>query len=459
MMRAMLLLLLLRRGSGGEFQDRLAAALDASLHKYPAVANRTEDAARYLARVLWMRKFSVLVYEGKVVVDRRLLEGDKAAKHAAFVASAAARGPLPNGAYFFSGDSTGRCEADAPDHAVPSPCLVIAKVSGHAMRGVLTPNPYYEDLDAWAAVRARVRGAAAAKPFRDREPVAFWRGHLADSWHVVGDPCAAEAGNHARLAAVAAGMERPDVLDVKCVELAQCQPRDDRARPCPTLPYTAAMARIRDAPAIAVGGHVARENYTDYRYLLNLPGSTAGSYSRNLNHLWAAGGVVLLWRAPFVEWYFPALAAGATHADVDTADVADVVAELERKPWRVRQLLAGAARVDDELVCPACLRDYYVAALRKLRKRFKLAKILDEPCLAELFFENANCTGLHLVEVTHVHANRVRESRLPGRGCAALAQLARHRCVEKGKDRRVRVRAAEHRGVKAAIFKKPKKES
>ena len=146
-------------------------------------------------------------------------------------------------------------------------------------------------------------------------------------------------------------------------------------------------------------------------------------------------------------------------ADVDTADVADVVAELERKPWRVRQLLAGAARVDDELVCPACLRDYYVAALRKLRKRFKLAKILDEPCLAELFFENANCTGLHLVEVTHVHANRVRESRLPGRGCAALAQLARHRCVEKGKDRRVRVRAAEHRAVKAAIFKKRKKES
>ncbi|KAK7238675.1 hypothetical protein SO694_00020459 [Aureococcus anophagefferens] len=459
MMRAMLLLLLLRRGSGGEFQDRLAAALDASLHKYPAVANRTEDAARYLARVLWMRKFSVLVYEGKVVVDRRLLEGDKAAKHAAFVASAAARGPVPNGAYFFSGDSTGRCEADAPDHAVPSPCLVIAKVSGHAMRGVLTPNPYYEDLASWAAVRARVRGAAAARPFRDRKPVAFWRGHLADSWHVVGDPCAAEAGNHARLAAVAAGTDRPDVLDVKCVELAQCQPRDDRARPCPTLPYTAAMARIRDAPALAVGGFVARENYTDYRYLLNLPGSTAGSYSRNLNHLWAAGGVVLLWRAPFVEWYFPALAAGATHAAVGAADVADVVAELERKPWRVRQLLAGAARVDDELVCPACLRDYYVAALRKLRKRFKLAKMLDEPCLAELFFENANCTGLHLVEVTHVHANRVRESRLPGRGCAALAQLARHRCVEKGKDRRVRVRAAEHRAVKAAIFKKRKKES
>ena len=67
MMRTLLLLLLLRRGSGGEFQDRLAAALDASLHKYPAVANRTEDAARYLARVLWMRKFSVLVYEGTAI--------------------------------------------------------------------------------------------------------------------------------------------------------------------------------------------------------------------------------------------------------------------------------------------------------------------------------------------------------------------------------------------------------
>ena len=33
------------------------------------------------------------------------------------------------------------------------------------MRGVLTPNPYYEDLDAWAAVRARVRGERFRNPY------------------------------------------------------------------------------------------------------------------------------------------------------------------------------------------------------------------------------------------------------------------------------------------------------
>ena len=46
---------------------------------------------------------------------------------------------------------------------------------------------------------------------------------------------------------------------------------------------------------------VAKENYTRYKYVLNLPGSTSGSYSRNLNHLWFLGSVVLFWKARFTD--------------------------------------------------------------------------------------------------------------------------------------------------------------
>ena len=43
---------------------------------------------------------------------------------------------------------------------------------------------------------------------------------------------------------------------------------------------------------------------------MNLPGESSGSYSQNLNHLWACGSVVVFWRAKFVEWLFPALREG-----------------------------------------------------------------------------------------------------------------------------------------------------
>ena len=56
--------------------------------------------------------------------------------------------------------------------------------------------------------------------------------------------------------------------------------------------------------------HVNRSVYASYKYQLNLPGSVSGSYSRNLNHLWMLGSVVALWDAPYVEWYYPALAPG-----------------------------------------------------------------------------------------------------------------------------------------------------
>ena len=59
-----------------------------------------------------------------------------------------------------------------------------------------------------------------------------------------------------------------------------------------------------------------------YKYVLNLPGSTSGSYSRNLNRaspvsyavvcridgsihadLWSLDSVVMLWRDGVKEWY------------------------------------------------------------------------------------------------------------------------------------------------------------
>ena len=53
-------------------------------------------------------------------------------------------------------------------------------------------------------------------------------------------------------------------------------------------------------------------------------------------------------------------------------------------------------------MCPRCLARYFRVALEGLRRRFSLAKVLDDPCLAERFFEHVDAAGgLDLVEVRH----------------------------------------------------------
>ena len=47
--------------------------------------------------------------------------------------------------------------------------------------------------------------------------------------------------------------------------------------------------------------------YTKFKMLMHLPGSTTGSYSRNLNKLWACGSVVLYWAHSAYEHYYPGL--------------------------------------------------------------------------------------------------------------------------------------------------------
>ena len=100
-------------------------------------------------------------------------------------------------------------------------------------------------------------------------------------------------------------------------------------------------------------GHVAKENYTRYKYVLNLPGSTSGSYSpRNLNHLWFLGSVVLFWKARFTERYFPALTEGATHLTVDSSTLALAVRMLEENPKDAKVLREKASDVDHRIMCP-----------------------------------------------------------------------------------------------------------
>ncbi|KAH8087664.1 hypothetical protein JL720_6982 [Aureococcus anophagefferens] len=116
------------------------------------------------------------------------------------------------------------------------------------------------------------------------------------------------------------------------------------------------VAAAADPAAYLVGGYVPPSKFSDWKYALHLPGAFTGSYSRNLNKLWALGSVVLLWAAPYVEFYFPGLSHGATHLAVDACTAPRAVAALEADGAAAAR--GGRGRVFDELLCADCLADF-----------------------------------------------------------------------------------------------------
>ena len=305
-----------QRGGGasrlrGPRWERVLEALEASFEALPASLDG--DPSRRLARGLWAPESSVLVYEDRAyVTDAFLARSDKCVKHLEFLASLCSAGArVGNVAYDFHSGSSGTAAGAGVGNDLPP--LVIAKRRGHRQRGVLAPNPYFGNLRDWNATRAEIFARAAARPWAGRSPRAFWRGRIIshDASADLRDDvkCDYEYGNHARLAAAALSTTAPDAVDVRCTTSAptDCAPRNATRWPCPLLPYDEAMAEAaRDVAKISGDAAVDRADYSLWRYVLNLPGATTGSYSKNLNHLWALDAVVLLWRAAHVEWYYPA---------------------------------------------------------------------------------------------------------------------------------------------------------
>ena len=145
-------------------------------------------------------------------------------------------------------------------------------------------------------------------------------------------------------------------------------------------------------------------DYANYKYVLNLPGKTDGSYSRNLNHLWYVGAAVLLWDTPSVEWYYPALKHGATHAAVNRTTARAVVEALDASPDKYARLLAGARRVQKELTSPEAIARYVrhvVDALRRAQAQHLIkwgAVLAGENCsdFVEVTVDGAPAHAHHL---------------------------------------------------------------
>mmetsp|Transcript_24335 Transcript_24335/g.73230 ORF Transcript_24335/g.73230 Transcript_24335/m.73230 type:complete len:452 (-) Transcript_24335:470-1825(-) len=381
-----------------------------------ASADRAAAARSWLRGYLWNRSNTVLILDNRVIVDGEFLRstGDKGRRHLRFLSTlvysslGASRKAtrrrvarrLPNAVYHFNQLSTGE---GCPDDR--EPCLVIAK-DRRSRPGVLVPNPYFGDMRDWHDFQSKLRKVGAPRKFVMRERQAFWRGAIMNyDSESPADACPKESGNYARLQALALTLAHPEAVNARCVFAEACRPRKNGSK-CGSMPYDMYADKVvRDPVALSTGEFVYEPDYSRHKYVLNLPGSTFGGYSRNLNHLWAIGSVVMQWRNEAIEWYYPALEEGQTHVTVDASNLVEHVEALEAAPAKSFALRQGASEVGKELVCAQCITDYFTKVLGALRERWAMHEVLDDPCVLRNFLrepetqEALNCSQLNLVEI------------------------------------------------------------
>jgi len=266
------------------------------------------------------------------------------------------------------------------------PTFVIAKKHPEVACGIMMPNPYFGDLDDWGDEMRRLKKAADSRSWERRRASVFWRGKIRGDGET-DKHCGNLAGNYARISACSLSLVYPRLFDVRtnscrpqspdfCDNYFHYSPHERRA--------LSDFLAWRNTSAEAIppreycepirGDFLQHDDFSKYRFLLDLPGSTTGSYSRNLNHLWLFGSVVCLWDGPLLaphggahQWYSPALSENVTHAvlsrDTAPATVVAIASDLTER----QRLVDNARAVAEHLLCPDCIADYVLATLAKLR--------------------------------------------------------------------------------------------
>ena len=406
-------------------------AMKASVKQYKQVKT-TKDAQQVVRDIFSVPSKEetnlgkILILNGKVFANRH--EG-KVYGHLVNTARALMeKNDVGNLAYLHESGASGRCATNQTGKKIKDlPSTLIARDGYSSDRcGVLVPNPYFGNLDHRQGEDDRLLRAAALNEYDARTPRAFWRGHLRQMRSVhtkdgvlydknekpwkVHRFCERENGNIARFQGFLLTLQRPHLFDVKAQKIDggnrwftpsylrryNCtQGLFDEMRPGYLEEL---LAKFKNGGA-QEAKHTAPVDYAKYRILAHFPGGTSGSYSRNLNHLWAMGAPVMIWDHPAQEHYYAALEDGVTHV-VFNATTAFGVAEhlIRHKRGFTKRLREGAARVQRELTCAQCLNRYFLATLAELRSRFRGDLALGTREAARATLRGVNCTGHDLVE-------------------------------------------------------------
>jgi len=241
--------------------------------------------------------------------------------------------------------------------------------------------------------------ASRKHPYWKRDPRAFWRGHI--RWR--NKDCDHESGNIARFLGTLLTLRHPDQFDVKVRHLEEKKSlwsnstalhatkcKDSTAK----YPFRSVqdldglIGRLSEAQDVS---WIDPVDYAKYKILAHFPGGTTGSYSRNLNHLWATGSTVMIWDHPAQEHYYAGLEEGRTHLVFNATNAVDVATRITGNQRLARRLRDGAAAVQKELVCADCLHGFLLETLKAFRAHFSCGDALDDAATARATLKGVQC--------------------------------------------------------------------
>jgi len=351
-------------------------------------------------------KHFVLLINNRIFVSPNYenLGKRKPSDHLIMIYSILQRRQISSAVYVFDSGARGN-GYDNCDNGHRLPMFLISKKFGFNMPGLLFPNPFFGNVTNWDIERSLYDEYSDRNAFKKRKARALWRGSIECFKN-----CAKDMGIWQRWGALVQSWKHPDLLDAKAtpkhnealsirnVSHIDCEPSGLVVYP----DMVAAYKELQKFPSAFQDSHLDHHKYVEYQFLLNLAGSQGGGYSRNLNHIWSLGSVVVLWDAHFTEWYFPALHDGETHITGDYNNVIDTLKSVRRDPVMVEKLRTNARQIFETFISGEGLSNYVAAAFKKLREKFhNVTKVLDDHLELNGHLKQLGCgSKFHLLEVS-----------------------------------------------------------
>lgn len=365
--------------NSSSFIGALRAVFEDSIKAFRIILETKQLFEIMMDRQFDERRFIVL--DNRIIVGKELLAKPKILPLAVSLAQTAFKHRMPNAVWLHNSYSVGYAYKTLVHKKVRLPTTVISKHYNGV--GLMVPNPYFahgDMLGAWRVHQKKFEKTRRAHPWESRDKKVFWRGAVRNM-----RSCLHGGGNYARLQAISLSYCRQDDFDVRCIASPNgvhgCDKNINVTFECDKYPPDKDIdLAVREDHLEFTTATIYKtpEQYTESQFLLNLPGSTHGSYSRNLNHLWAMGAVVLLWDSPYIEWYYPVLRHGRTHLAVNKSTAAGVVKKVRQNPELLSFLIKSAAIVDRYLVCGECQLEFLAEAVKIMHSYFKWNELLNE---------------------------------------------------------------------------------
>ena len=223
-----------------------------------------------------------------------------------------------------------------------------------AAPSILAPSPYFLDPRWWANYTTEFLDLAATRPWKARRNVVFFRGS-----------CGPGAG--VRIQLLDTFPEDDPLVDFQLINsIGNFTSVDDCVSKVAQLTLPGADPMRLAGFLRRTGPKVPLAQYSRYRYLLHMPGAATGSYSRNLQHLFMHGAIVLIWETTAQEWYYHLLRDRVHYVSVNASTLAMTVAEIEHNSTLRNTLLAGARYVATRILSPGFIFRRWHALLEPL---------------------------------------------------------------------------------------------